>query len=122
MSSKGQLLAFGFSNDDLIYFSYTLKQIRSFQCTDKEKLHLNAAKLDWTSVAAATNVNNKVSKYLYIFNDAIINMYNIYTPIRTVKLKPALEPFRTDVPVRVAMRCRNQAFRCFRRDQYEGKI
>lgn len=35
--SHDQLSVLGFSNDDLFYFSYALKQIRSFQYTDKDE-------------------------------------------------------------------------------------
>lgn len=70
VSSHDQLPVLGFSNDDLVYSSYALKQIRSFQYTDEDewwKIHADAAKLDWMSIAAATNVNNKVSCALSTF-------------------------------------------------------
>lgn len=97
VSSLGQLPAHGFSHHDLIYLSYTLKlpksphkvrQVRSYRHTDIDKLHADAAKLDWTSMGAATDVKNKVR----IFSDAIINLYNTHAPVTKVKLKHARHP------------------------------
>lgn len=56
---------------------------------DLGKLYADAAKIDCTGVAAATDMDTKVN----IFNDNIIKLYDIHASLKSIKMKHTPAPW-----------------------------
>lgn len=83
---------------------------------DVERLLVDAAELDWTNMGTITHMDNKIS----IFNDVTIRLYNTHAPIKTVKIKRAPAPWKTE-EVRAAMKRKDQTFLRYKKNRDEDR-
>lgn len=120
----GNILAPGFSRHDLIFTSYKLKQckpkpsviqMRNFTKIDVDCLRLDAQNLDFSPVFNSDSIDDKV----FLYNSAIIGLFDKHAPINSVRLRRPPAPWITD-KVRKAMACRDHAFRKFKKNRSEA--
>lgn len=113
VSMHGQYPADAFSYHDLLFLSYKIRppklkpQIvlqRNFGGINLEYLRKDAADLDWSEVAEATTVDEKLS----LFNTALIKLYDKHAPFKTMKIKHLPAPWLTP-EIKIIMHKKNSA-------------
>ncbi|KAJ0175142.1 hypothetical protein K1T71_009283 [Dendrolimus kikuchii] len=97
----GQCSADMFSYHDMIYLSYNVRPPkaksklivqRNFGGMNTEDLRKDAQGLDWSGVANAVSIDDKVNA----FNTTLLGLYDLHAPLRQIKLKHHPAPWLTD--------------------------
>ncbi|KAJ0171968.1 hypothetical protein K1T71_012731 [Dendrolimus kikuchii] len=99
--SHGQCSADAFSYHDLIFLSYNIRPPkaktkvilqRNFGGINLAALVKDAQESDWSGVFKAATVDEKV----YVFNTALLRLYDLHAPMRRVRIKHLPAPWLTD--------------------------
>lgn len=89
------------SYHDVIYLSYKIRPPRikskvllqrSFGSIDVEKLRDDARNIDWSPVHNTDAIDEKIS----IFNNKLIQLYDVHAPLRSVKIKHLPAPWLSE--------------------------
>ena len=126
VATYGQLCAEAFSYHDLIYMAYkirtpkikpTIIMRRSFKNFNNEAFLQDLNKIDWESVLNAPTVNEKN----IIFNSLLIELFDVYAPLRPIKLKHLPAPWLTE-DIKTLMAKRNSAKSKYKRNPTEENL
>ena len=101
VEKHGQFTADGFSYHDLIYLSYKIRPPkckpktilqRNFRGIDTAGLFESAEKVDWSVIDSLDSVDEQVC----FFNGKLLELYDVYAPLRPVRLKHLPAPWLTE--------------------------